>query len=214
MGENGAFFDIYIDFIAVLFYNYCNSIMEVLMADIQSYERVLKRRAEGKWLLGKLLMIFLYFVIFSAWFVAAIRYGLHPAMILLAPLSVVVAVLLTWKYTCVEYEYSFMAGTLTFSKIYGKSRRRVVFEEDIKSMVSLFPYDDKAAARLSRDQAEKIIDAIPSKFSQNPCVCVFENSNDKKIYFLFDCDEQSAKIFKFFNSPATGKSIFDKLNTN
>ena len=184
------------------------------MADIQSYERVLKRRAEGKWLLGKLLMIFLYLVILSVWFVVAVRFGLNPAMLLLAPLSVVIAVLLTWKYTCVEYEYSFMAGTLTFSKIYGKSRRKVFLEADIKSMISVFPYNDSTASKTAPDDGDVLIDGIPSKASQNPCVCFFESDNGKKTYFLFDCDEQTAKIFNFFNAAATERSIFERLKND
>ncbi len=174
------------------------------MADIQSYERVLKKKKTGL----KLALIAIYAVIASFWFVLAIRVGLHPAMILLAPLSVVIAVLLTWKYTNVEYEYSFMAGTLTFSKIYGKSRRKTVLEVDIKSLFAVFPYNERTVART---EDGNLVSGIPSSYSTNPCVCAYEDEKEKKVYFLLDCDERSAKIFKFFNPSATDRAVFDAL---
>lgn len=174
------------------------------MADIQSYERVLKKKQTGL----KAALIAAYAVIASFWFVIAIRVGLHPAMILLAPLSVVIAVLLTWKYTNVEYEYSFMAGTLTFSKIYGKSRRKTVIELDIRKLNAVFPYNERTEQRINDG---KLVSGIPSSYSTNPCVCAFEDENEEKVYFLMDCDEQSAKIFKFFNPSATDRAIFDAL---
>ncbi len=174
------------------------------MADIQSYERVLKKKQTGL----KVALIALYAVVAGVWLVLAVRVGLHPAMILLAPLSVVIAVLLTWRYTNVEYEYSFMAGTLTFSKIYGKSRRKTLLEVDIKSLSSVFPYNERTASKISDG---KRVNGIPSSTSENPCVCAFEDENENKVYFVLDCDEQSAKIFKFFNPSATDRAIFDAL---
>ena len=181
------------------------------MADIQSYERILKRKNEGEQLLSKILMIFIYLVIISVFFVVAVRYGLSPALIVLLPLVLLSAVLLTWKYTSVEFEYSFVAGTFTFSKIYGKRRRRTVLEADIKKMISVSAYNEQKQASLGKEGAGTIINGIPNKLSQNPCVCVFEADKNEKIYFLFECDELSARIFKFFNSAATDRSIFDRL---
>ena len=170
------------------------------MADIQSYERVLKKKQVGL----RVALIALYAFIASLWLVIAVRVGMHAAMILLAPISVVIAILLTWKYTCVEYEYSFMAGTLTFSKIYGKSHRKVVLDFDIKSMTEAFLYNERTAAKLN---GGKLVNALPD-LVQNPCVCVFEDANEQKVFFVFECDEQSAKILKFFNPSATDRAIF------
>lgn len=172
------------------------------MADIQYYERVLKKK-ETK---GKALLIALYVLILSVWFVVAIRYMLNAAIILMIPLSILIAVLLTWKYTCVEYEYSFAAGTFTLSKIYGKSKRKTVFAADIKSLILVKPHDPLRDTHL---EYSEFINAIPSKVSQNPCICVFE-VDEKRTCVLMDCDEMSAKIFRFFNASAVDRDIFKR----
>ena len=167
------------------------------MADIQYYERILKKKEPKK----KAMMIAIYLGIVSAWFVIAVRYTLNAAILLMIPLSVIIAVLLSWKYTQVEYEYSFAAGSFTFSKIYGRSKRKTVFSADIKSMVLAKPYE--ATKDQNRDSDDFII-AIPESTAKNPCICIFDN-DDKKICVLIDCDEMSAKILKFFNASATDR---------
>ena len=174
------------------------------MADITSYERILKK----KQLSLKILMIAIYVIIASVWFVIAVRVTLNAAMILLAPLSVLIAVLLTWKYTCIEYEYSFVAGNFTLSKIYGKSRRKVMLEFEIKSLMEIFPYNARTEGKI---KGGIFINGLPGNASPNPCVCVFENDEENKVFFVLDCDEQTAKIFKFYNPVATDRAIFDNI---
>ena len=171
------------------------------MADIQYYERVLKKNEPKK----KALMIGIYIVILSVWFVISVRYGLNAAIILLIPISILIAVLLSWKYTCVEYEYSFAAGSFTFSKIYGKSKRKTVFSADIKSMTLAKPYDPDRMP-----DCHKFINAIPENTSPNPCVCVFD-VDESKTCILIDCDAMSVKILRFFNASATDRAILKRI---
>lgn len=176
------------------------------MADIQYYERILKKKEPR----GKALLITAYIVMLSVWFVIAIRYALTAAIILMIPLSIFIAVILTWKYTCVEYEYSFAAGTFTFSKIYGKSKRKACFSADLCSLVYAKPYD---AERDGNADYSKFINAIPASTAQNPCVCIFD-IDDEKTCILFDCDEMSAKILKFFKASAVDRELIKRASAN
>ena len=176
------------------------------MADIQYYERILKLKDVKR----KLVLIGVYFVILSAWFVVAIRYALNATVLVLAPISVLATVLLTWKYASVEYEYSFSAGTFTFSKIYGKSKRKTVFSAEIKCMTLAKPYDEQRDAGLDFSE---FINAIPSQTAANPCICIFD-VDEKKTCVLIDCDEMSAKILRFFNPSATDRGIITKTNSD
>ena len=178
------------------------------MADIQSYERVLKKKG-GR---AKAIMIIVYIFILSLWLVALAKFGISPQLLLLIPLSLVAVIALTWRFTQVEYEYAFIAGIMTFSKIYGNSRRKTILEFDIKSVISVYPYNEQTALKTGTDDKSRIINGIPSKESPNPCMCVFEDSKDRKVYFLLDCDELTARIFKFFNSSATERSVLDRLS--
>lgn len=175
------------------------------MADINSYERILKKSGTR----AKILMLCIYALILSAWLVAAVRIGLSPALIFLIPLSMLTVILLTWKYTSVEYEYSFIGGTVTFSKIYGKKRRKQFFEAELSTLLSVRPYvGEEHTSELAN--VEKTIYGIPSKVAVNPCICIFEKEKDKKLCFILDCDLQTAKIFKFFNPSATDRRIYEK----
>lgn len=177
------------------------------MADIQSYERVLKKKDIGT----KILMIVIYALIAFVGLLALIKFGFKPQIIVLIPLLLVAIVKLTWRYTQTEYEYSFLAGTATVSKIFGNSSRRTVVELEIRSIISLSVYDSKKMARIASEGGKKIINSLPHKNCQNPCVCVFEDDKKEKIYLILDCDELTAKIFKFFAPSATDRNIFDKL---
>ncbi len=167
------------------------------MADIQYYERVQKSKEPKK----KALMIGIYAIILSIWFVICIRFTINAAIIVLIPLSIFIAVLLTWKYTCVEYEYSFTAGTFTFSKIYGRSKRKTIFSQDLKLLTLAKPYKREEAL----DYGE-FINAIPNGNAQSPCICIFV-VDEKRTSVLLDCDEMTAKILKFFNHTATSREL-------
>ena len=92
------------------------------MADIQSYERVIKNKSFK----AKIFMIFIYALILLLGLWALLKFGIKPELVVLIPLLLGAIIALTWRYTQVEYEYSFMAGTATFSKIFGNSSRRTM----------------------------------------------------------------------------------------
>ena len=177
------------------------------MADINYYERVIKAQKKTTKLLPKLIMLFIYAVILSIWFVIAMRYSITASMLVLIPLSILTIVLLTWKYTSVDYEYSFTAGIFTFSKIYGSAKRKQIFEGELKNVCSVTPYNE---SELSSITVDTIVNAIPEGACPNPCICIFEE-NEKKVCVLLDCDEMSAKIFRFFKPSATDKAVWDRI---
>ena len=177
------------------------------MANIQYYERILKTEKTSKKLLPKLLAIGFYAIILSVWFIIMIRVGLTASVVMLIPLSILTAVLLTWKYTSVEYEYSFIGGILTISKIYGKTKRKAIFEAELNTLISAIPYHSEAVESV---RAQNVINAIPNKECPNPCVCVFEE-NEKRTCVIMDCDELTAKILKFFKPSAADRRIFEGI---
>ena len=179
------------------------------MADIQHYERVIKPPKNGKPLLYKILLLAILAVALGAWLVVSVRFSVHIVIILLIPALLIFAAVLLWKYTNFEYEYSFTAGQLTYSKIYGRARRRMLFTGDLKTLRSIVPYD-RLKAELSKD--DKVIMALPDINCTNPCVCVFDE-DEKKTYLVIDCDEMSARIFRFFNPSATDRSVFAQLES-
>lgn len=179
------------------------------MADIQSYERVLKKKR----LKSVILAVSLYALILFVWLIVIFGVGrFDPALILLAPISTLAVVLITWKYTRVEYEYSFVGGTFTFSKIYGGRSRRCVLEVEIRSLKEIFPYNEETAKKIENITDKTLIKGIPSGSSQNPCVLSFEDNKEKAVFFILDCDGRSAKILKFYNPSAVHRAILEKIS--
>ena len=91
---------------------------EVTMADIQFYERIIKPTAKGKIFFFRTILIIFYALFASLALIIPLSTKLPPAVCVITVI-LILAVLIpfTWKYTCVEYELSFSAGTLTFSRI-------------------------------------------------------------------------------------------------
>ena len=173
------------------------------MADIQRYERILKRSQGFGAVRPRLTMILIYGVFFALWAVLAVITAFAPAVLVLAVLSMLILILPTWKYTSVEYEYSFVAGTFTFSKIYGKSRIKQVFESDLRRLVSAKPMDISNVP--SKDDG-RIINCLPDG-AVFPVVCLFEDGDENKYYVLMDCDAMTARILKFFKISAVDREI-------
>lgn len=180
------------------------------MADIQHYERVLKKK-KGV-LTSRFILILIYLFIFSVWFVLTVRFGLHIAVVVLAPTSIVIAVLLTWKYTKVEYEYSFVAGNFTFSRIYGSKKRKAVFEAELKTLVSVIPYSNVKFS--PKDDSATLINAVPDNSSPNPCICLFEDGDGKRYHIIIDCDGMTARILRFFKASAVDHAVFDRISSD
>ncbi len=206
MSREKSFFDI--DFEAVLFYNDNSMIMEADMADIQSYERVLKANKRTSGRIGNVATVLAILSLLGICFFISLRLKLSPAWVVLVPTLLIAVTLILRKYAQVEHEYSFIAGYFTYSKIYGKSRRKTICEVDIRSLSEVFPHNERTAARLTGDAS--IINALPNAGAKNPCVCVFEQE-EKTVYLLLDCDAQTARIFKHFNPRATDRAILDRL---
>ena len=180
------------------------------MADIQRYERILKRSDGAGAIRPKVTMLLLYGAVLAVWVVLAIMAAFSPAVLILALLSMLVLILPTWKYTSVEYEYSFVAGMFTFSKIYGKSRIKQVFECELRTMVYAKPMD--ISNGFTKDDG-RIINCLPDR-AEYPVACLFEDGDGNKYYVFLDCDAMTARIFKFFKMSAVDREIVRRATTS
>jgi len=182
------------------------------MADIQFYEKIIKPSARGKILSFRILLIVFYLFFATLALIIPLKTQLPPTVcIITVILLLAVVVPFTWKYTCVEYELSFSAGTLTFSRIYGKRTKSTVFYSDIKSMSEISIYSGNVAAKFKHYEPYTLIDALDNKSDENAAYLVFDAEDEKKVIFLFPADEQSVKIFKFFNPQATDRELLKKF---
>lgn len=173
------------------------------MADIQHYERVFKKKHAPKALV--IVLIILYCLMVCGWLVLALLSSMNLALALLVPAAIFLIAFTVWKYSQVEYEYSFTAGIFTFSKIYGKSNRKTVFEEELRNLTRVVSYEKAEVPK-----GDKLIKAIPTPDCDNPCVCCFR-IDDSDIYVIIDCDELTARIIRNFKPSALDRSVLDGI---
>ena len=173
------------------------------MADIQHYERVFKKKRAPRALI--ITLIILYCVMVCGWIVLALLSAMNLALALLVPAAIFLVAFIVWKYSEVEYEYSFTAGIFTFSKIFGQSSRKTVFEEELCNLTRVVSYEKAEVPK-----GDKLISATTTLECGNPCVCCFK-IDDNDIYVIIDCDELTAKIIRHYRPSALDRSVFDGI---
>ena len=119
------------------------------------------------------------------------------------PLTIWIFVFLTWKYTQVEYEYSFFSGKLTVARILGGRTRRVLTEVTIREADAIFPYVDANVARAEAWRADTSIFAASGMKAENLYIVLWQDEIKKKRYMLcFEANEKAIKIMKYYNMGA------------
>ena len=104
-------------------------------------EYVVAKKAEGKNLLLRILLITLY-VLFALFYFLFFTVVLPIVMLIaLLPLFVWMLVFFTWRYAALEIEYQIHSGTVSFYHIYGGRSRRKMFEYRIKDLITVAPMD-------------------------------------------------------------------------
>lgn len=167
------------------------------MNDNQSYEKLIKPRTEGKLLLAKIALIasYILFAIIGVLLVVLLADG-HPALILLVAVLDFCLWLVTHKLVKIEYEYTFISGSLYLAKILGKSMRRELFEEELSRAVQIAPYSGDNKTRLSHQKITQSFSAISSQKAENIWFMLFESEGGKKTLILFEADEHSLKYLR------------------
>ncbi len=173
------------------------------MNEFQTYEVVTHQKTEGLWILKKIALIFMYIAYVISLFIVALSTRIFVPFLALIPITLWIIVLFSWKYVNVDYEYSMTSGHLSFSKIYGSRKRKPIFETEIRSIVLIAPYTDKYLPQAERYAPTVEYNALSSAKAENQYFALFENKDEKKCIFIFEAEEKSLKIFKFYNPSST-----------
>ncbi len=167
-------------------------------------EHIVKQKCEGKFLVFRILLIILY---------ASLGILPSSAIILLAPTGLIVPFLLviatvvfvifklTWRLTCLEYEYQIFDDSIIFSKIYGRSRRKSLIEMPIRAFSVLGKYTAESEKYLSHLLVDKNHLLISSFSADNIYFGVFD-SDGKKCIVFFEATEAAETRLKRQGSSA------------
>ena len=122
------------------------------------------------------------------------------------PLSLWVIVWLTWKFTQVEYEYSFFSGELTVNRILGNRTRKTMMKVRINNLSAIFPATELNQSKVEAFAAEETIFAASEAGAEGIWVAQWNDADSgKRCALYFEPNEKAVKILKYYNAAAMAK---------
>ncbi len=167
------------------------------MNDNQSFERLIKVRTSGVNLLAKILLFILYTLVAVIGLWLCIMYaGANITVILLVGILDFLLIFFTWRFTCIEYEYSVMAGSFFVAKIFGKKNRREIYESELSRATFIAPYKEKYIKTADDCSPDKVIKAFSSSKASDIWFVIFEGEGEKKVLIFFEADEHTVSVLR------------------
>lgn len=179
------------------------------MSDFSTHEFAVAQKTEGKWLLARIALIAFYVIYPLTLVLFGMKFSLIVPLLCFIPLSLWMIVFLTWRFVSVEYEYSVVSGTLTFSKIFGGRSRRKVFEMTIRDAVLIAPLSDESAAARGKAYApEREFMGASSLSAPDVYFMLFElndkkNGEKRRAIYYFQATQKMLSICHYYNPSAT-----------
>ena len=164
------------------------------------YEYVVSPAKQPVWRLRRVLAVLGYILYAGVVFGLGVRSQLLVPMLALVPLSTWILVYFTWRYVAVEYEYSFVSGTMTLTKILGSRSRKKVLEVRIKEMHVIAPYDGDYIKRAEEYKPEKSYDFVSSMQSPDVYFALFETADARRGIIYFEATKAALKILRYYNT--------------
>ena len=174
------------------------------MFEGSGYEHIVKQKIEGSLLAKKICLIIAYFIIFTLPSFLIISFCpiflMVPFILVIATITVI-AYLMTWKYTSVEFEYSIFGDTISFVNIYGKKSRKGKLDVDIKNFSEIGKYTEAAEKHLEEVIIDKDYLFISHLLAEHLYYGLFEDDGDKCIVY-FEATDKALALLKKYNSSA------------
>ncbi len=183
--------------------------MESLQS-FEHYECVITPKLTGSRILKRIAVIFGYLIFASFWFVLAMRVILNAYIVALAVFSTAILIALTWKYLKVEYEYSFESGILQLSKIYGKRKRKTLYEIELRTLLLAGEANEENLRRAEALNPTESIQFLSSERSDTAWFAVWDEEKGKRMILYFEGNERIRLILRHYNSQALIRNFSSK----
>lgn len=175
------------------------------MEDFNSYEYTAERRAEGVWLLLKILMIVGYLAFAVGYFVIIYVTRVFPLGALI-PFFLWILIHFTWKYVKPDLKYTIDHGTLSYFVIYRRKSGRKKLEIKISDAEEIAPMND-IKDKIAAFSPNRIYSALPSKKNADAYAILYTDKQGKRCVFYFVATEASLKLLRIYNS----KTVITKV---
>ena len=165
-----------------------------------------KKKAEGKYLLAKILYIVVFILI-----LAGIMFGLYMAIGwygLLAGLALSgVGGWMLWffthRYLEIEYSYAIENAELICTEIYGNKSDKLLLRTKMNTVEKAVPYEGGYKADVDAESYEKKIFMLSTPTTDQAYAVTYKTENGGKGLVLLEGCNKTLKAFKYYNSQNT-----------
>lgn len=172
--------------------------------DERSVAKSILPKIEGRLKIRRMLMILLYVAYIALWIVALAVF--QTFAVYLAALSVVtlcILIFFTWRFAKIEYELVIHMGELKFATIYGGlTRGKELFSCHIRDLSVIAPYTGAAKEEADSCGASKTLIFVSDIDSADNYYVISETPDGEKTLVIFETEEKSRKMLKYYNSTA------------
>ncbi len=145
----------------------------------------------GTVLLGIVLTIAFYFL--TGWFLGSYGSALFPALFAL----VCIGVFMVFRYSGLEYEYSFYSGDVDIDRIRGKRRRKRMMSFNCRDIDLMAPYSEKYESTIAGNFAHKL-DARGSGQGMRDWIILINSANGERSVLAISPSDRMINAFRQF----------------
>ena len=169
-----------------------------------SCEYIIKQKNEGAALLKKIGLISSYVAVAILLSILNLMFAPEELkLIFFAIIAIIigVAVFVSWRFVCIEYEVIISGGELTVTTIYGKSFTKTTLSKPLNAFSEIGEYDESAYEEISKLSIQKDYVCISSLSAPLIYYAIFEEEKERHILY-FDITEKAISLLKKSNSSA------------
>jgi hypothetical protein len=166
------------------------------MASTQIYEKTVK--VKGAKQTAKLISGILLYILYSLVWIFAGIFNPQSSMLIFTGgiLSLLLIILVSYKYFFLEYEYSFYQGTLTLSKVYGKRKIKHIIEVDLQKLILISPLTEQALQKAEQLEPDGRIIAVSNEYADDIWLIVTGEENEPRTLIFLEADDRILNILK------------------
>ncbi len=165
------------------------------------FEYTVAEAKSAKLTFKRITLIALYALYVIGVLLAGATLKLILPMLALIPLSLWMIVFFTWRYTQVEYEYSFFAGMLTVSRVLGGRTKKKLAEITIRDVSAVYPCEEEYNARIEAFGGKTVF-AASSENAAELYAVLYQNGRGEKCVLFIELIDKAMKIVRYYNASA------------
>ncbi len=168
------------------------------------YEYILAEKRSAAQSAKKVTFVLIYIFWCALWLFLGFKIKLIVPLLAFIPLSLWGLIFLTWRFTQVEYEYSFFSGTLTVTRILGGRSRKTLLELELRNLDTVFPHDEEGKRRVQDLSVDELYTAISHPDSPNVYAALWQESGRQHLLW-FEPDEKARKLIRYYQPRAISR---------